>query len=69
MPLYEFVLRVPGRRDEVRISDHGGVCEGEAITIGGRGWIVAAREPVATERLDRVRVEGRIVVVRRTGDQ
>lgn len=69
MPLYEFVLRVPGRRDEVRISDHDGVCEGEAITIGGRSWIVAAREPVATERPDRVRVEGRIVVVRRTDDQ
>lgn len=68
MPLYEFVLRVPGRPDEVRVSDYNGLCEGETVTIAGRRWIVAAKEPGATERSDRLPVEERIVLVRRPRD-
>lgn len=64
MPLYEFVLRVAGRPDEVRISDHNGVQEGDVIELGKRSWIVAAKEPGTAERPDRVRVEERIIVVR-----
>jgi len=68
MPLYEFVLRAPGRPDEVRISDQNSLCEGDTITILGRRWIVAAKEPAATERPDRLPVEERIVVVRDAHD-
>lgn len=68
MPLYEFVLRVPGRPDEVRVSDYNGLHEGETITIAGRRWIVVAREPAAIERPDRVPIEERIVVVRHDVD-
>ena len=65
MPLYEFVLRVAGRPDEVRISDHNGLCKGDAITIAGRPWIVAAKEHPTTERPDRLPVEERIIIVRK----
>lgn len=64
MPLYEFVLRAPGRPDEVRISDYNGLCEGDEITIASRRWIVAAKEPATTERPDCLPVEERIVVYR-----
>ena len=63
MPLYEFILRAPGRPDEVRIADHNGLCEGDEITIANCRWIVAAKEPATTQRPDRVPVEERIVLV------
>ncbi len=63
MPLYEFLLRAPGRSDEVRISDHNGLSIGDEITIANRRWIVAARERVTTERRDRIRIEERVIVI------
>ncbi len=54
---------LPGRPDEVRVSDCNGLCEGDEITIASRRWIVVAKEPAATERPDRLPVEERIVVV------
>lgn len=64
MPLYEFVLRRSGRPDEVRISDLNGLSDGDEITIDGRRWTVAAREPATSERRDRLPVAERIVLVR-----
>jgi hypothetical protein len=68
MPLYEFILRVSGRPDEARISDHDGVQEGDVVTIAGHRWIVAAKERATTERSDRLPVEERIIVVRGPDD-
>ena len=64
MPLYEFILRVPGRRDEVRLSDSNGFDVGDEVVIASRRWIVAAVEPATTTRPDRLPVEAQIVVVR-----
>jgi hypothetical protein len=61
--LFEFILRVPGRPDEVRISDYDGLQEGDDIMIGSRRWIVAGKEPATTERSDRLAVKERIIVV------
>lgn len=64
MPLYEFVLRVSGRTDEVRLSDRDGLREGDEIRIASRRWVVAAKEPPPADRLDRLPVAKRIIVVR-----
>jgi hypothetical protein len=40
MPLYEFVLREPGRPDEHLISDRDGVDKGDEVTIRNRVWVV-----------------------------
>jgi hypothetical protein len=40
MPLYEFVLREPGRPDEYLISDRDGLQVGDEVTIRNRIWIV-----------------------------
>jgi hypothetical protein len=40
MPLYEFVLREPGRPDEHLISDRDGLEVGDEVTIRNRIWIV-----------------------------
>lgn len=69
MPLYEFILRVPGRPDEVRISDTNGFSEGDAVVVDGRRWIVAAVEPTTITRPDSLRVEERIVMVRAAADE
>lgn len=68
MPLYEFVLRRPGGPDEVRISDSNGLRDGDEISIEGRRWSVAAKEPPTTERRDRLPVEERIILVRTEHD-
>ena len=63
MPLYEFILRVTGRPDELRISDSNGFCEGDEIRIASRRWTVAAIKRSTTTRPDHLRVEQQIVVV------
>jgi hypothetical protein len=40
MPVFEFVLRVDGRADELRISDRSSLTEGEEVRLAGRRWIV-----------------------------
>lgn len=64
MPLYEFVFRVSGRPDEVRISDYNGLGEGDEVSIGGRPWTVLAKERATAERRDGLPVEERIILMR-----
>jgi hypothetical protein len=66
MPLYEFILRVSGRPDEVRISDRNSLREGDELEIAGRRWIVAAKQPANGDRSDRLSVEERLILVRRS---
>jgi hypothetical protein len=40
MPLYEYVLREPGRPDEHLISDRNNVALGDEVTIRNRRWLV-----------------------------
>jgi hypothetical protein len=52
MPLYEYVLRVPGRSDEVRLHERNGLRPGDEVRIMSRVWVVtgtteAPRPPVA----------------------
>ena len=63
MALYEYILRVPGRPDEVRISERNGFKEGDEMEIASRRWVVAAKEPATTERPDQLPVAERVVVV------
>ena len=55
MPLYEFVLRYPGRPDELLISDYDGQKVGDELEFHGRRWIVTAIassvDPNVTERI------------------
>lgn len=44
MPVYEFILREPGRQDERLLSDVNGVDTGDEMTIRGRVWRVVATE-------------------------
>jgi len=62
MPLYEFVLRVPGENDEVRISDRS-LIEGAHVRIGNRDWIVVARETNPLTRPGGQTVAARFVLV------
>ena len=45
MPVYEFILREPGREDERLLSDVNGVATGDEMTIRGRVWRVIATQP------------------------
>jgi hypothetical protein len=40
MPLYEYVLREPGRPDEHLISDRNNFGVGDEVTIRNRTWVV-----------------------------
>jgi hypothetical protein len=60
----EFILRMPGRPDEVRLSERNNVSEGEPVAIDGVRWIVVRREQPMSERADGVPVEARIILRR-----
>ena len=62
MPLYEFVLRIPGRADEVRISDRDGLREGDEVLIANRRWVVAGLNHPEHPRLDGVAVRRRLTL-------
>jgi hypothetical protein len=45
VPVYEFILREPGRQDERLLSDVNSVEAGDEMTLRGRVWRVVATEP------------------------
>jgi hypothetical protein len=59
VPLYEYVLQVPGRPDERLLSDRNHLAEGDVLTIRQRPWLVKAIEREPDSRAD-----ARIILVR-----
>jgi hypothetical protein len=65
MPLYEFVLRTPGRPDEVRVSDSNSLRKGDEIIIANQVWVVAHLDRPRHPRRDGVAVRHRLTLHRR----